>query len=220
MKVDCIVLAGGKGTRIDKKSGIMDKAFVKLAGRPLIAYVVESVKNFFSDMVIVVKNEKQKKKMEKVLWATLSESISKGKGGRPHTTAIDIVPDNSRTYSPIIGIKAGLANSNATHAFVVACDMPFLEGVTVFTLLNRVRPGIDCVVYRTGGRVTKYEPLCAVYSRKLIEKCNDSASLQKVIEELNNTNKVTIPIYDKKPFFNVNTSEDLIKADKILSEKK
>lgn len=221
MKIDCIVLAGGKGSRIREK-GLKNKPFTRLEGRPLIAYVVETVKDFFSDIAIVTKNEKDAKRLEKVLWEFLSTSISKDRPrrGKPHTTAIDVIPDNSRIYSPIVGIKAGLAHLGGSHVFVVACDMPFLEGVTVYTLLNRTKPSVDCVVYKLGGRVTKYEPLCTVYSRRFIEKCKDDASLQKVIGKLSSLERVTIPVYDKMQFFNVNTLEDLIKAEKIMIEKK
>jgi len=222
MKIDCIILAGGEGPGT---GAYKDKAFIELSGRPLISYVLGAVKSFFLGVIVVVKNKNQKDRMEKTLWDLRNLWNLAGRGGKPAAPQISVVADNAVEQSAVTSIRAGLSNSTATHAFVVSCGMPFIDGVTVFALLNKARPSVDCVAYKTGDRVKigdkskKYETMCAIYSRQMIENLDDTTSLQNSIDELDDTKKVIVVAYEKKQFFSIDTAEDLEKAESMTKKR-
>jgi molybdenum cofactor guanylyltransferase len=202
--IGCIILAGGiSGRGKDSKDDEADtsKAFVLLGERPLVEHVLDTVRKFFGDIVIVVKSVKQKADMDKLL-------------KRTGASGIRVIADNSKTYSPIAGIKAGVECMSEENLFVVGCDMPFVNGVTIFRLMNRVKKDVDCVVPSSGGR---HEPLCAIYSRNLFEGVDPKDDLEGII---NKSRKILVPVFDKNTFFNVNTKDDLAKAERMLKESK
>lgn len=188
MEVSCIILAGGK---IRSKF----KPLLILNGRPLITYTLQIVKKFFSDIVIVVKNKEQKE--------CLGQKIKK----------IKIVEDCSRIFSPIIGIKEGIKHAKNKYVFVVACDMPFLNEKTIRDMLPRVKENADCIAY--WHSLHKFEPLCAIYKKRIFEKINPRRDLQNIIKRTKN--KILIPISrETLVFFNINTEKDLNYARNLV----
>ena len=197
--ISCIILAGGKSSRFFEKSkskvSAPSKAFVKLGDKPMIVYVLDVVKKFFPEIVIVVKTKKQKAEMEKIV----------------KSSKVTVVADNNKSYSPIIGIQAGIEYVSGEDVFVVGCDMPFVNGVTIFRLMNKVKKSVECVVPSKSGR---YEPLCAIYKKHVFKDCRPDESLRGLIEKCK---KLLIPIYDDSVFFNINTRDDLEQAEKLLA---
>jgi molybdopterin-guanine dinucleotide biosynthesis protein A len=189
VEVSCIILAGGKSLRVGK-----DKAFLRLNNQPLINHVFNHMKTIFSEIMVVVKNEEQKRRMEKVL------------------KNVKIVEDRNKISSPIAGIKEGVKHSKNDYVFVVACDMPFLDEKTVKRLLSEMKEGVECVVY---SRENSYEPLCAVYKKEVFTECDLKDSLHSLINRIEN--KILILVNKEKlNFFNINTEEDLKIAGKCF----
>lgn len=190
MKVSCIILAGGKSSRMKR-----DKCFINLGGKPMISYVVEKVKKILRDVVIVVKNERQKVRLER-----------KFKG-------VKVVCDKSKVFSPLAGIKEGIKHVKNDYVLIVACDMPFLSENILKELINRLEVGVDCISYF--WKIKRYEPLCAIYRKKVFENVNERKSLHELIEEVRN--KILIPIgKETYEFFNINNKEDLRRARKLI----
>jgi len=191
VEVSCIILAGGKSSRVGR-----DKAFLLLNNQPLICYVFNIMKKIFSDIVIVVKNEEQKRKMEKIL------------------KNVKVVEDRNEIFSPLAGIKEGVKHVRSDYAFVVACDMPFVIEKDVRLLLSNLKKGADCVAY---FRDTYYEPFFAIYKKEIFNGCNLNESLHSVIDKIEN--KILIPVCGNRlSFFNINTREDMEIAEKIISK--
>jgi molybdopterin-guanine dinucleotide biosynthesis protein A len=118
-----------------------DKAFLKLAGIPLIEHVLLSLKGVFQDIIIVT-NAPQAYK----------------------TYGVTVTTDAFEKRGPLTGICSGLLRSADKYNFVVACDMPFLNP-RLIAYMAGLAPGNDVVVPAVGGLC---EPLHAVYSRGLI----------------------------------------------------
>lgn len=180
MKISCIILAGGQSKRMGK-----DKAFVKLHDKPLIKHVLDEVQKIFDDIIIIVKNNEQKRKMEKIC-------------------NVKIVQDNQNIYSPIVGIKEGIKHIKNDQFFVVACDMSFIKSEIIEKLISESNNNISVIPKKNTG---KYEPLFAIYNKQFFGNCKFNDSLHKVID--NNQNKKLIFIDDQKIFFNINTLKDL-----------
>ncbi len=131
-----IVLSGGENRRMGT-----DKAFLKVAGAPLIEHVLRSLKDVFQDIIIVT-NAPQ----------------------RYAAYGVQVVSDALETRGPLTGIYSGLLKSSDEYNFVVACDMPFLNS-RLISYMAGLAEGYDIVVPSMGGLL---EPLHAVYRRQLI----------------------------------------------------
>ncbi len=128
-----IVLAGGASKRMGT-----DKAFLKVAGIPLIERVLQSLKPLCGTLVIVA-NE-------------------------PHRYAgfsAEVVTDVFEQRGPLTGIYSGLLRSSDDCNIVVACDMPCLNRELLAFMAGQ-SDGHDAVIASFNGFL---EPLHAVYRR-------------------------------------------------------
>jgi len=135
-----VVLAGGRSTRFGER----DKAVASLAGTPMIRRVADRVGRVVDDLVVSCRDDQVP-----ALAAALDG------GAAEPTFARDAVPDEG----PVAGVATGVRATDAEHAAVVACDMPFVDPDFLAYPFERVR-GHDAAVPRLEGR---FHPTQAVY---------------------------------------------------------
>jgi len=136
-----IVLSGGE----NKRMGV-DKAFLKVAGIPMIEHVLRSLKDVCRGIIIV----------------TNSPRLYTAYG-------VSVVTDVFDKRGPLTGIYSGLLRSTDEYNFVVACDMPFLNpGLMAY--MAGLAEGYDVVVPSISGLL---EPLHAVYRRGLLPRIEE-----------------------------------------------
>lgn len=127
-----IVLAGGRSTRMGR-----DKASLPWGGGTLLEMVLARLVPVCTELIVVSNVPREA-----------------GQGVR-------IVPDSYVQCGPLAGIHAGLTTAACEYAFVVACDMPYLDTAAVrFSLEAAV--GYDAAVPCIDGR---YHPLHGVYRK-------------------------------------------------------
>lgn len=80
-----------------------------------------------------------------------------------------VCPDEHPGIGPIEGIRQVLRAAKEEYAFICAADMPFIPEELVHVLAAEIRPGDDCCVLTRSGQP---EPLCSVYSRRVIPLIN------------------------------------------------
>jgi molybdopterin-guanine dinucleotide biosynthesis protein A len=131
-----IILAGGE----NKRMGV-DKAFLTVAGIPLIEHVL-GVLGAVVQRIIIVTNSPE----------------------RYRTYDARIVTDRLDRRGPLTGMYSGLFSSESEYNVVVACDMPFLNA-GLLSFMMELAPGYDAVV-PAFGELT--EPLHAVYGKSLL----------------------------------------------------
>ncbi len=184
-----IVLAGGENRRMGT-----DKAFLKVAGVPLIEHVLRSMKDVFQD-IIVVTNAPE----------------------RYAAYDVQVVSDALAIRGPLTGIYSGLLQSSDEYNFVVACDMPFLNS-RLIAYIAGLAAGHDVVVPSIGGQP---EPLHAVYRRELIavmkeEISRDRRQIQGIFcrAKVRYVTEHEIDRFDpaRKSFKNLNTPEEYEEA--------
>lgn len=184
-----IVLSGGENRRMGK-----DKAFLKIAGIPLIEHILLALKGIVSETIIVT---------------NAPDSYA------PYN--VRIVTDASDKRGPLTGIYSGLLHSNDEYNFVVACDMPFLNpGLMAF--MAGLSEGYDIVVPLIGEWC---EPLHAVYRKGLVPLMEQHLRQEKrKIQDLFSTVRVRyvtekeIERFDpaRKSFKNLNTPQEYEEA--------
>ncbi|MCS7177885.1 MAG: molybdenum cofactor guanylyltransferase [Anaerolineae bacterium] len=128
-----VVLAGGASRRMGK-----DKAFLELAGRPLILHVLDRMAELCQEVLIVASDV----------------SRYAGLGTR-------VVPDVFPGVGVLGGLHAGLRAAQHDLILAVGCDMPFLNPALLRAFVVWAE-GYDVVALRRGEQV---ETLHAAYRR-------------------------------------------------------
>jgi len=189
-----VVLAGGKSRRMGKK-----KSEIVLGNMTLLERVVQKLKPLCPHIIIVTSH---------------GESIS-----LPETVSItDPIPG----YGSLMGLYAGLKHAKDS-VFAVACDMPFINTALIQYMIENAS-GWDMVVPKPGGL---YEPLHAIYApacipfmEEMIERdehriigfYDKVKVLELEDEELDRFDP------ERKSFFNINSKEDLARAEELLAK--
>jgi molybdopterin-guanine dinucleotide biosynthesis protein A len=171
-----------------------DKAFLELAGRPLIEHIIEALRKVARDVIIVTNSPER--------------YVSYG---------VTVATDVFDKRGPLTGIYSGLLKSAEEYNFVVACDMPFLNP-RLIEHLGGLAPEYDIVVPSVGGLC---EPLHAVYRRGLLPVIEEQIKSEKQrIQELFGRLRVRyVPEQEldrfapaRKSFKNLNTPQEYEEA--------
>ncbi|MFW6435514.1 MAG: molybdenum cofactor guanylyltransferase [Halovenus sp.] len=103
-----VVVAGGQSRRF----GETDKALAELAGTPMIRRVADRISAAVDELVVNCRPAQ-------------TAAIRTAMVGYP--LAVSYVEDEVPDRGPVAGIRNGLATARGRHAFLVACDMPFVD---------------------------------------------------------------------------------------------
>ena len=196
MKVAGAIIAGGPASRL----GGVAKPFLSIGGRTIAARQLALLRGAFA-RVLVVANDPAP-------WAPL---------------AVEVVPDQVARAGPLGGIHAALTAADDCDAVVcVAGDLPFVAPALLAALRDRA-PGADAVAPRAAGGI---EPLCARYARGLLPAVDARvragelavhALLEGLAVEWIEGAALTALDPDGRSFFNINTPEDLRRAEALAA---
>lgn len=196
---DAVILAGGRSTRF----GDTDKAVARLAGRAMIRRVADRLLSTTDRVVVNCRDDQLE---------AIGEAFADYP--RPVTVAEDPDPDEG----PMAGIRTGLRATESEYAFVVACDMPFVDPALVTHLFERAR-GNDAAVPRVGDGW--FQTTHAVYrAEAMVDACERAleAGERKVIAPLEHLEYVVIDeaeverVASLESFENLNTREEFERA--------
>jgi molybdopterin-guanine dinucleotide biosynthesis protein A len=139
---------------------------------------------------------------------------------------LTIVTDLFPTRSSLTGIHTGLFYMQNPYAFFSACDTPFLQRNLVETLIGQIEGNFDIILPQTTAGL---EPLCAIYSKRCLEAAERHLKEKKFkIHSAFRNRRVKYIAQsllrqmdpDLLSFFNINTPEDLARAEKIMARSK
>jgi molybdopterin-guanine dinucleotide biosynthesis protein A len=189
-----IILAGGKGIRLGRNKGMAE-----LNGRHLIEYVIENLQQC-CDEVLISSNSDQCKKF-----------------------GLPVIPDVFHAKGPMAGIHACLRASSNQHNVVISVDTPF-AGLELIQLI--VGHHKDALIAAPWYEQDHYEPLCAYYNKKVLPYMEDFFSkgnyklpdLFQVVPFTPVRMPITETFFNPMMFHNINTEEDLHKAEEYLKE--
>lgn len=192
MRIFGVILAGGQARRM----GGRDKAFLPLAGRPLIAHVLDRLEP----------------QVDRVLISANGDAARFAGFGCP------IVPD-AVPQGPLSGVLAALtaaAGMGATHVVSTPCDTPFLPGDLVPQLLlaaEACAAGLAFAATADGD-----QPATALWPVSIapaLAAFLDSGEA-KVTRFTTNHDAASAHFPDARAFMNLNTPEDLAAAEALL----
>ena len=196
-KLICIILAGGKGSRLDGK-GKFNQKFKK---NTLLEQVYERIKSQFSYIAVNVNNKE-----------------------RNVILKLDVIYDKfCNNIGPLAGIHASLCQGNNIngekgYVCIVPVDTPFLPkdlGKRLYS--NMLKNNSDVVFAKSANRI---HPTIGLWKNNLKKKLefDINRGVRKIDAFTANFNvsyeEWVIKRYD--PFFNINNNEDLNIAKNLL----
>ncbi|MHA1711399.1 MAG: molybdenum cofactor guanylyltransferase [Candidatus Freyarchaeota archaeon] len=202
LRTSAIVLAGGSSKRLSR-----DKALTNLAGKPLILHVLHRIRGTTNEVLVVVSSKDQKRMLSRVL---------EGEA--------EIVVDKSEVQSPLVGAISGFENVGGEYSLLLPCDTPFVSREVISLLLDVCTNRNAVIPKWPNGYI---EPLQAVYRTESALMAAKTAlkqrrmNLRSMISRMGMVRYIsTLALRWLDPtlltFFNVNTLEDLRKAESIL----
>jgi molybdopterin-guanine dinucleotide biosynthesis protein A len=193
--ITAAILAGGRARRLNGA----DKSALLIGGERTIDRQLTILRSITDSIIIVG-----------------------GDPGRAATPGVPVVADLVQGAGALGGIYSALAQSPHPRTLIVACDMPFLNGVFLERLVRPAPPPIDVVMPRTADGL---EPLCAVYATRvadLVRRRIDRGMLKVIdlVEEVNldEIGPEELAKYDPAGlmFVNVNTPHDFERAKEMV----
>jgi len=194
MKISGIILAGGQNIRMGK-----NKAFLELNGERIIDRTKKLFLELFDEVLLVTNS----------ILDYLDLNLR-------------VVADLHPGKGALGGIYTGLFHATHSHAFVAACDMPFLSKALIRHLVD-LSPDYDIIIPKTQDGL---QPLHAIYSRKCLPFMEDLIRKDdlKIINFFHRVKKREVPTEEILPldakltsFLNVNTPEDLARIKDYLA---
>jgi molybdopterin-guanine dinucleotide biosynthesis protein A len=188
-----IILAGGLNTRMGE-----NKALLTIQGERILDRLYTLFQGLFDDIILVTNQP-----LDYLGWN------------------LKIVTDLYPVRSSLVGIHAGLFYASHPHAFVAACDLPFLKKELVEILLGELEPRWDIILPVTSDG---HQPLCAVYSKRCIKQIEAQINQKdfKIADLFQEVRVKRVPESSLKPadpelvsFFNINTQKDLAAAEQM-----
>lgn len=192
MRIFGVILAGGQGRRM----GGADKALVPLAGRPLIAHVLDRLEP----------------QVERVLIS------ANGDPDRFAGFGCRVVADD-RPRGPLSGILAGLraaAETGATHLVSTPVDTPFLPGDLVPRLLLAAEGSAEGLAMASDA--SGDHPATALWPVGLAPALAAflDAGEARVLRFAETHGVVRAPFPDPRAFQNLNTPGELAAAEALI----
>ncbi len=190
-----IILSGGKNARMGK-----NKALLEVGGERLIDRTVSLFRSVFREVIIVAANPLDYLDQETVI-------------------VTDILPERGA----LGGIYTGLFYATEEHAFVAACDMPFMNR-TFLEYMASQADGYDIIVPAPPDGL---QPLHAVYARRCLPAIRNLLDRNRMqIKEFYPGHRLlkippeVLRSYDPagRMFINLNTPDDLLKLPLDLRE--
>lgn len=188
-KTSAIILAGGGNTRM---RGV-DKAFLEIGGRPIIAGIVDKLRPLASEVIVVTNSPCKYRDFD-----------------------VKVVKDRMPRKGPLMGIYSGLKSSSSRYNFVTACDMPFLK-VRLIDYFIKIVNDYDIVIPMVDK---KPHPLFGIYSKNCIpvieeQLKKDELKISDIFLKLKTyfAAKREMEKFDKEliSFTNINTREEYAK---------
>lgn len=189
------VAAGGRSSRMGK-----NKAWLDLAGRPIIEHVIAALKPVTTGIAIVA-NDPEYKRL-----------------GYP------VFMDSQIGIGPLEAIRTALRNSPGERIVLASCDIPFATS-ELFRFLLTIAEDSDVVVPLSGDE--RLEPLCAVYRTRVLTAVEKLiASGERKISPLFDSVAARFVRFEEfrhlagseSFFMNINTPEDYERANSIISQ--
>ena len=205
MKWSAVILAGGFSKRFGRNKGL-----IELAGKPLILHVLKRTANVVDEVVVAVSSDAQRR-----LFASLLPD------------KVNVAIDGRERQSPLVGAAAGFENAQGECSMLLPCDTPFVSDRVVQLLQDQCINRNAVIPRWPNGYI---EPFQAAYRTESALRAAESAlkenkfDMRSMVLHMRHVRYVSTLVLlqidpDLSTLFNVNTPEDLKRAESICSSR-
>lgn len=191
-----VIQAGGQSSRMGR-----DKALVPLADQPMIQHVLARLVGLGDETLVTTNNPDRFEFLD-----------------------LPLVSDEHPGAGALPGLRTALRAARGDRVLIVACDMPFVNRLLLEYLIT-LSTQADVVVPRWNDR---YQTMQSVYARKNCLAAVEDALAQGERRMISFYPQVKVRIVSPeeiaehdprgRSFFNVNTPEDLLEAERLLAQ--
>jgi len=174
----------------------VDKGLIPLGGKPMISYVLESLSQHFSEIII----------------STNSTDIAYQQLGYP------LVADElTNNVGPLAGVHTGLCYASTPQVLIVPCDTPFLDIKLAQRLIDAMEQhNAQIAVAHDGERLQTTFAIIETSMRDNLTTYLKRGG-RRVITWYKEEGALEVDYSDvKDAFININTMEDIENAEKSL----
>jgi molybdopterin-guanine dinucleotide biosynthesis protein A len=191
-----VVLAGGKSQRFGE-----DKCQVKLGDKLLIDYILSEIVDEFKEVLL----------------------ISNNKIKYNHSNKISLVEDTKKGLGPLGGILTAMKwirQNNKSYKWISTfpSDTPFFKKQILNNFIEEIK-SYEGKLFFINSNNTRHN-IFGLWSIDLLERLEkDLDNGERKVEMWANkigVKSINMKFENKDPFFNINTKEDLIKAEEYL----
>jgi molybdopterin-guanine dinucleotide biosynthesis protein A len=191
-----VVLAGGKSQRFGE-----DKCQVKLGDKLLIDYILSEIVDEFKEVLL----------------------ISNNKIKYNHSNKISLVEDTKKGLGPLGGILTAMKwirQNNKSYKWISTfpSDTPFFKKQILNNFIEEIK-SYEGKLFFINSNNTRHN-IFGLWSIDLLERLEkDLENGERKVEMWANkigVKSINMKFENKDPFFNINTKEDLIKAEEYL----
>ena len=191
-----VVLAGGKSQRFGE-----DKCQVKLGDKLLIDYILSEIIDAFKEVLLISNNKIKYNNSNKI---SLVEDIKKGLGPLGGIlTAMKWIKQNNKSYKWISTFPS---------------DTPFFKKQILNNFLEEIKD-YEGELFFINSNDTRHN-IFGLWSIDLLDRLEkDLDNGERKVEMWSNkigVKSINMKFESTDPFFNINTKEDLIKAEEYL----
>ena len=200
-----LVMAGGRGTRI--KSHV-EKPLLKIGGKPLIKHVIDALKVADEvDRIVVTISKHTPQTAKKARELSVEAILTSGKG-----------------Y--ILDVREAVRNLNLSYVLTVAADLPLITGEVLDKVINHYK-GCGKSVLAVMVPAERFEKLglsmdlvLDVGGRRLVPAGVNVLDGNKVDKEkFEKELDQELLVIDSEKFVNINTPQDLMITEQLLSSR-
>lgn len=190
--VSAVILAGGRATRM----GGEDKGWVELAGRPLIAHVLERLRPQVDEILINANRSHDR-----------------------YQALAPVISDDNRDYlGPLAGMQAGLAAARHDWVLFVPCDGPALPTDLMSRFRAALTPTTELVVAHDGDWL---QPVVALLHTSLLHSLSAAlAGGERKIDIWFARHNMAVVSFADQPdaFINLNSPDELAAYEARLQD--
>ena len=196
----CIILCGGKSSRMGR-----DKGSMIIRKKPMIKHILTTLNHQITEAIIVLNDSERIARYSKFIHP------------EDYTYEITFAEDKIKNKGPMPGIMTGLEQIKGSYALILPCDSPYVSANYINTIFKEIDKDYQAIVpyHDDENKLKTSEPLHSVYNKNIIPEIeelisNDVLHIKGLIEKID-TKFVLIDNkkIEKKEFRNLNRPEDV-----------
>ncbi len=196
----CIILCGGKSSRMGQ-----DKGSMIIQDKPMIKHILSTLNHHINEVIIVLNDQDRIARYGKFI------------DPEDYDYKLAFVEDEIKNKGPLPGIMTGLGEIGSDYALVLPCDSPYVSANYINTIFEEIDNDYQAIVpyHDESNKLKTSEPLHSIYNRNIIPVIEDLLNedilhIKGLIEKIDSKfvfidNKKI----EKKEFRNLNRPTDI-----------